>query len=1400
MSTTTTALPGPAEDDFRNQEDTLNRLMWTSLETLGSLKLTCVLLVMGMFVVFVGSLAQARRDVWLVVHQYFRTYLAWIDVKDLFPPSMFPSLVDYDWNSLGVFQSVPFPGGWTIGWLMLANLVTAHCMRFRIRATTGKLLAGIATIAGGMLLTFGVVFTGNSQTGVEYADTLLAPETIWTLMMVAMFITSITCFAMAIIQKTTSPGERFLLALVGFMLGAIWFYFWWGGEATRINLSGMRILWQLIKGTACAAVLLIGCVLLFEKRGGIVVLHMGIALLMISELQVGFTAKETQMTLQEGESRSYVKDIRSLELAVVNRVGEEDHVVIIPEDRLLAAVNSGEAIKSDELPFAVRVDEFARNTVLRSRQPGEEKTTAGLGTFATAVKVDNVTGMDGTVDMSAVKVTVVDASEKELESRLCALEMSERTPSLAEEVTVDGKDYQLYLRFQRSYRDYNVELLDVSRTNYVGTATPRDFRSKLRIRDNKTDETSEYEIWMNNPLRWGTGETFYQTNYMELPSGEEISTISIVKNDGWMLPYIACMIAAVGMFWHFGIILRRYLARLTQASGTAAGYANTDAESDEPQSPLDKIRQAKNIIEAVPPMASTPADGSLWPTLLPIFAIILSGVWVASAMRTPKPQDNSMNLYEFAQIPVAWRGRPQPIDSVARTELLMISHKSSFEGELNAAELDVPERREKLISRITKYWSNVKAESLDGFTGNYETWIEKIMKLTSSGREAVELRVRDVMVKKRMQAVRWYLDLASNPEAAERHRVIKIDDDQVLALLKLEKRPGLRYSLAEILPGFGALEDTFARARQMSEKDQESRMTQLERHVLSLVGNIGRVRTIQESFQNPEPAEDLWGVMQAVSEQAQSTSQSAMMIPTGVSNAENSWKTAAASANIHRLIEEFNSLEINSKEEAQSYFENTLPKKSVDSALTGSLEILKQALQETSAEEDVTPEQIKSRALAGSRSPMLDGFIRRILALIGNAKAGATAEEIIADISDEQYQEIAAERISADEIADVFEKLDANLEDLPYGGDASETFQTGTQAIGSVLAAWSKGDVDTFNTSVADYRTFLATTPMEHLDDELIQKETFFNLVDPFWKSIYLYLFGIILTFISWIAWSSALRRTGFALMAVAFIVHTIALIARMQISGRPPVTNLYSSAIFIGWAVVLSAFMIEFLQKNGLGNILGSAVGAGTLVIAHYLARGEGDTLGVMQAVLDTTFWLATHVVCITLGYAATFLAGTLAIAYCFRTVFCRGIDAAKQLQLGRMIYGVLCFAIFFSLVGTVLGGLWADDSWGRFWGWDPKENGAMMIVMWNALILHARWDKMVRDYGTAVLAIIGNIVTAWSWFGVNELSAGLHNYGFTEGRLLALIVFISSQLIIIAAALIPVIGRSSKNKIGPA
>jgi ABC-type transport system involved in cytochrome c biogenesis permease subunit len=173
---------------------------------------------------------------------------------------------------------------------------------------------------------------------------------------------------------------------------------------------------------------------------------------------------------------------------------------------------------------------------------------------------------------------------------------------------------------------------------------------------------------------------------------------------------------------------------------------------------------------------------------------------------------------------------------------------------------------------------------------------------------------------------------------------------------------------------------------------------------------------------------------------------------------------------------------------------------------------------------------------------------------------------------------------------------------------------------------------------------------------------------------------------------------------------------------------------------------------------------------------------------VLATQLWLSTHVTTVTIGYGATFLAGAIGIVYIFAGVLTPALaDRALRKSVGRMIYGTVCFATLTSFVGTVLGGIWADQSWGRFWGWDPKENGAMLIVLMNALILHARWGGLVQERGMAVLAVLGNIVTAWSWFGVNLLGVGLHSYGFMDRGALWLMGFVACQLLIMAAGMLP-------------
>jgi hypothetical protein len=280
--------------------------------------------------------------------------------------------------------------------------------------------------------------------------------------------------------------------------------------------------------------------------------------------------------------------------------------------------------------------------------------------------------MDDTMDQSSVLIDLVDRqSGSVLKSMLVSQNVSELNSTLAEKATIGEKDYYFYLRFQRNYKPYSVKLLDVSRTTYVGSSTPRDFRSSIEItQDNRTER---FTLWMNNPLRY-RGETFYQSNYLTLPSGQEASTLSVVRNSGWMLPYIACMVVAFGMFAQFGQTLMRFLGRLDRHATVPAGSL-----------PETRWNPAAGTAAKVEPLQ--PGAGPIASALRIWLPILLTGVcvlWLARGVRSPEPVEGTFNLYAAAQLPVAWNGRAQPLDSVARTLLLMTSHKSTLEIELEA--------------------------------------------------------------------------------------------------------------------------------------------------------------------------------------------------------------------------------------------------------------------------------------------------------------------------------------------------------------------------------------------------------------------------------------------------------------------------------------------------------------------------------------------------------------------------------------------------------------------------------------------------------------------------------------------------------------------------------------------
>ena len=356
-----------------------------------------------------------------------------------------------------------------------------------------------------------------------------------------------------------------------------------------------------------------------------------------------------------------------------------------------------------------------------------------------------------------------------------------------------------------------------------------------------------------------------------------------------------------------------------------------------------------------------------------------------------------------------------------------------------------------------------------------------------------------------------------------------------------------------------------------------------------------------------------------------------------------------------------------------------------------------------------------------------------------------------------------------------------------------------------IAKAFRTGDREGFATAVRSHLDGIAAKEGFAADLKKATREQLLSYAAPFYYGMAISIFAALFAIASWFSSGGLdwLRRTAVQLMLLVLVMHTAGLIVRFVIEGRPPVTTLYTSAIFIGWAAAIFGLLLERIYPFAIGVVVAAALEFCSLFIAHYLQIQDGATFKVLQPVLDTNFWLATHVVMVTLGYAATFFGGFIAIIYVVRAAFGGNLTPDLAKALSRMVYAIICFATLFSFVGTILGGLWADQSWGRFWGWDVKENGALMIVVWNAILLHARWGGVLRERGLMCCAIFGNVVTAWSWFGVNNLGIGLHSYGFTTGVMIALLGFAASQVALIVCAWTlcgpSVTGGAAKAKLEP-
>lgn len=290
----------------------------------------------------------------------------------------------------------------------------------------------------------------------------------------------------------------------------------------------------------------------------------------------------------------------------------------------------------------------------------------------------------------------------------------------------------------------------------------------------------------------------------------------------------------------------------------------------------------------------------------------------------------------------------------------------------------------------------------------------------------------------------------------------------------------------------------------------------------------------------------------------------------------------------------------------------------------------------------------------------------------------------------------------------------------------------------------------------------------------------------PFKLTWVLYLFAAILLAIAWQSGSSWSYRFGWVLAVLALIIHSYGFGLRIYLTGRPPVSNMYESVVWVSWGCLVFSMMFEAIYRRKFILTAGSIVGVICLIVADLAPTILDSSLQPLEPVLRSNMWLTVHVLTITLSYSAFFLGwclGNFGLGFLLR-----GYSASDERirAIAMSIYRTVQVGVVLLAAGIILGGIWADYSWGRFWGWDPKETWAFIALLGYLAILHGRLVGWVQNIGMMASAVVSFNLVIMAWYGVNfVLGAGLHTYGMGAGGVQYVGAFILLNLIFVGYAI---------------
>ncbi len=358
----------------------------------------------------------------------------------------------------------------------------------------------------------------------------------------------------------------------------------------------------------------------------------------------------------------------------------------------------------------------------------------------------------------------------------------------------------------------------------------------------------------------------------------------------------------------------------------------------------------------------------------------------------------------------------------------------------------------------------------------------------------------------------------------------------------------------------------------------------------------------------------------------------------------------------------------------------------------------------------------------------------------------------------------------------------ANPKELPY---ANEKIQSLLKCLQDLSIAYSEFNPSAWNVSSKELVGLIRNDLGKNVYPEItkIRLEVYYNIIRPFALAYGCYLVGLLFLFFQLIVKDRISIRLGLLLLVTGFLVHTFGFMIRILISGRAPVTNMYESVVWVSWGSILFSVLVWLFYRNIIILISATTFSVFALILADSVPTVLDSGIQPLEPVLRSNFWLTTHVLPITLSYASFAISMCLGNIILGTYIFRSRVNFTKDLP--QYMYRTTQIGVLLLAVGTILGAVWADYSWGRFWGWDPKEVWALVTLLLYLAVLHARISKWLGEFGyvaATVLCFIGVII---AWYGVNFiLGVGLHAYGFGSGGVGWITTFIAVQLVFVAFA----------------